>query len=348
MKTVLVTGGCGFIGAHFVRLVLREAGWRVVNVDKLTYAGDLERLHGIEVGNRYRFVKGDIGERDLLEGVFRDETPWAVVNFAAESHVDRSILNPLPFLHTNVLGVHALLEAARSHSTERFVQISTDEVYGDNQGQAPFAEDSPLRPSSPYAASKAAADLLCMAYQRTYGLRVLVVRCCNNYGPFQFPEKLIPFMIVAGLNGEELPVYGDGGQERDWLHVEDACRAILAALDRGRLGSIYNVEAGKLETNLDIVRAVCRVLADEARLDAGALLGRIRFITDRPGHDRCYEMDSHRVREELGWSPHVPFESGLRQTVRWYLDHQDWVKRVTSGEYRTYHEAVYQLGWKLQ
>lgn len=347
MKTVLVAGGCGFIGAHFVRHLLKRTDWRVVNLDKLTYAGDLNRLQGVDAGDRYRFVRGDITDQGLLNELFQEEAPGAVVNFAAESHVDRSILNPLPFLETNVMGVQALLEATRRHGTDRFLQISTDEVYGDAEGRPPSTEDSPLRPGSPYAASKAAADLLCLAYQRTYNAPALIVRCCNNFGPLQFPEKLIPFMVGAALRGDDLPIYGDGGQQRDWLYVEDACAAGQAVLERGAPGSIYNASTGSLRSNLDVVHTVCDLLAEEGGLDRRDLVGRIRFVKDRPGHDRRYEVDAGRIRREFGWSPQIPFETGLRQTVRWYLAHQTWLKQATSGEYRDYVEAVYTRGWEL-
>ena len=345
MKTILVTGGCGFIGSHFVRLLLRRTAWRVINLDKLTYAGNLENLAEVEAGTRYRFVKGDIADRALVGGLLQEEKPWAVVSFAAESHVDRSILDASPFLQTNVIGAQVLMERCRYHSVERFVQVSTDEVYGDAEGREPFSERSPLIPSSPYAASKAAADLLCLAYRRTYGLPILVVRSSNNYGPFQFPEKLIPLMIRNALNGEDLPVYGDGLQRREWLYVEDNCGAILTVLERGTPGSVYNVGAAEEHTNLEIVRAICRLVADEAGLDQDGLLNRLRFVPDRPGHDRRYALKTQMICEELGWSPVVPLETGLRRTIRWYLDNSEWVKRVTSGEYRTYYESVYLHAW---
>jgi len=345
MNTVLVTGGCGFIGSRFVRLILDWGEWRVVNLDKLSYAGNLENLDGLKEGTCYRFVKGDIADPTSVQSLFQGERPWAVVNFAAESHVDRSIMDPSPFLRSNIMGFEVLLEAARRHGVERFVQVSTDEVYGDAEEQEPFHEGSPLTPSNPYAASKAAADLLCLAYCRTFDLPVLIVRSTNNYGPFQFPEKLIPLMISNALNSEELPVYGDGGQRRDWLYVEDNCAAIFRVLQSGQVGTIYNVGVGGNRTNLEVVRAICRLLAEEAQLDLEALLGSIRFITDRPGHDRRYALNTRRIQEELGWVPQVAFETGLRRTVRWYLEHQDWVRRVVSGEYRAYYEAVYLRAW---
>ncbi len=343
--SVLVTGGCGFIGAHFVRYLLTQTDWRVVNLDLLTYAGDLSRFQGIDTGDRYRFVRGDLADRGLLKTVFDEESPRAVVNFAAESHVDRSILDPWPFIQTNIAGVQALLEATRQHGTDRFLHISTDEVYGDTEGRPPASEESPLRPSSPYAASKAAADLLCLAYRRTYDARVLLVRCCNTFGPFQFPEKLIPFMIRAALSGDDLPVYGDGGQRRDWLFVDDACVAVRAVLEKGALGSAYNASTGTLRSNLDVVYAVCDLLAEEGGPKANEVRGRVRFVQDRPGHDRRYDMDGARIRRDLGWSPQVSFEAGLRQTVRWYLGNQAWLKQVTSGDYRAYVEAVYSREW---
>lgn len=345
MKTILVTGGCGFIGSHFVRLMLRETEWRAINLDKLTYAGDPERLADVSEGERYRFVHGDIGDRTLVDTVLAEEHPWAVVNFAAESHVDRSILDASTFVRTNVAGVQTLIDACRQHHVVRLVQISTDEVYGDLEGTDAAAEDSPLRPSSPYAASKAAADLLCLAARRTYRLPVVIVRSANNYGPFQYPEKLIPLMIRNALGGEDLPLYGDGQQVRDWLHVQDNCEAILRIVQKGAVGAIYNVSAGQLETNASVVRSVCHLLAEEAGLDAGDLLGRIRHVPDRPGHDRRYAMRSDLIRRHLAWAPRTPIDEGLRQTVRWYLQNRDWIARVTTGTHRAYYDAVHGKSW---
>jgi len=345
MKTLLVTGGCGFIGSHFVHMLLKQADWRVLNLDKLTYAGGLESLTDIKEGSRYHFVQGDISDATLVNRLFEEERPWVVVNFAAESHVDRSILDPSPFLQTNTIGTHVLLEASRCHRVERFIHISTDEVYGDAEGKKSFHEESPLHPSSPYAASKAAADLLCLAYERTYGVPILIVRSSNNYGPFQFPEKLIPLIIRNALIGEELPVYGDGLQQRDWLYTEDNCRAIFLVLERGEPGSIYNVGTEEEQTNLEVIRSVCRLLAQESRLDDGKLLERLRFVPDRPGHDRRYAMSTEKVRRELGWAPTVPFETGLRETVRWYIEHRDRLVRVASKDYQAYYEAVYNRAW---
>jgi len=346
MKTVLVTGGCGFIGSHFVRLLLQRTAYRVVNLDKLTYAGNLENLAGVEEGERYRFVKGDICSRTTVDQLFQEERPWAVVNFAAESHVDRSILDATPFLQTNVIGVQILLDGSRSHDVERFVQISTDEVYGDADGKEPFPEESLLMPSSPYAASKAAGELLCPAYQRTYGLPILIVRSTNNYGPVQFPEKLVPLMIRNALGGKDLPIYGDGLQHRDWLYVVDNCRAILTVLQQGNPGSIYNIGAGEEPTNLELVHTICRLLAEEAKMDLDTILKHLEFVPDRPGHDRRYALNTENIRQDLAWVPEVSFEIGLRKTIRWYLGHRDWMDRVISGEYQRYYDAVYSRAWE--
>jgi len=346
MKTVLVTGGCGFIGSQFIRFLLRQSGWRVVNVDKLTYAGNLENLSGLTEGANYRFVKGDVTEKDLVGGLFQKEQPCAVVNFAAESHVDRSILDSSPFLLTNILGVQVLLDSSRRYGVERFIQISTDEVYGDADGKEPFVEESPLHPSSPYAASKASADLLCQAYQRTYSVPIIICRSSNNYGPFQFPEKLIPLIIRNALMANALPVYGDGKQRRDWLYVEDNVEAISCVLHKGRIGAIYNIGTEQERTNLDVVRNICQLLSEEAGLDIKMLAERTQSVADRPGHDRRYAMRVKRIRRELGWTARVSIEIGLRQTVLWYLKNQEWVYRVTTGEYRNYYESVYVRAWR--
>ena len=341
MKTVMVTGGCGFIGSHFVHLLLARTDWRVVNLDALTYAGNLENLSDVEPGKRYRFVKGDITDAALVEQVFQEEKPQAVVNFAAETHVDRSILDSTPFLKTNILGVQVLLENSRRHGVRRFIQISTDEVYGDADGQDPFSEDASLRPSSPYASSKASSDLLALAHRRTYVLPVIITRSTNNYGPYQFPEKLIPLLIHNALIGAALPIYGDGLQRRDWIYVEDNTEAILRVLERGQIGCIYNIGVGEERTNLEVVQTICRLLAEEADMDMERLLRLIKFIADRPGHDRLYALNTRRIHQELEWYPKVSFEPGLRRTIRWYLEQQDWVQRVTSGEYRAYYDSVY-------
>jgi len=344
MKTILVTGGCGFIGSNFVRLLATATDYRIVNFDKLTYAGNLENVADIDRA-RMRFVHGDICDRALVERILGEEKPWAVVNFAAESHVDRSILDSTPFLHNNIGGVQALLEAVRRVSVERFLHISTDEVYGDKEGKAPSKEDSNLAPSSPYSASKAAADLLCFSYRRTYGLPIVITRSSNNYGPYQFPEKLIPLLLRNGLGGLDFPVYGDGQQIRDWIHVEDNCRALLAVLEKGQVGSIYNIGTSEERSNLAVVEAICGAIAAHQGVSPNQLIARIRYVTDRPGHDRRYALDTSKVRQELGWRPRIDFPSGLQQTVDWYLQHADWVARVTSGEYRKYYESVYTQSW---
>ena len=345
MKTILVTGGCGFIGSHFLRLVQAKTDWRSVNLDSLTYAGNLDNITDIREGSRYRFVKGDITDGGLVDRLLQEEKPDAVVNFAAESHVDRSILDATPFLATNIIGVQVLLDASRRNGIERFVQISTDEVYGDIEDGEPRSEASHLSPGSPYAASKASADLLCLAYYRTFGFPVSIVRSSNNYGPFQFPEKLIPLMIRNAGSSQPLPVYGDGLQCREWLHVEDNARAILKVLKKGHPGTIYNIGSGEEQTNLFVVRTICQIMAEESGMDPEAVLAQIEYVADRPGHDRRYALDSQRLRQGLGWSPKTNFKAGLKNTVRWYLNNQDWVGRVTSGEYRNYYEAVYSKSW---
>jgi dTDP-glucose 4,6-dehydratase len=344
MKTILVTGGCGFIGSNFVRLLSAETDWRIVNLDKLTYAGNLANVADI-AGDRIRFVRGDICDRTLVEGILKEEKPWAVVNCAAESHVDRSILDASPFLQTNIGGVQALLEAIRNYPVERFLHISTDEVYGDKDGRDASKEDSLLAPSSPYAATKAAADLLCFSYRRTHGLPVIVTRSSNNYGPYQFPEKLIPLLIRNALSEMELPVYGDGKQIRDWLYVEDNCRAIQAVLENGNVGSIYNIGTGEERTNVDVVHALCAAIAEHRGVDLNKLQQHIRSVADRPGHDRRYALDTSKIRAEIGWRPGMNFTAGLKKTVDWYLTHSDWMSQVVSGEYRKYYDSVYAQAW---
>jgi dTDP-glucose 4,6-dehydratase len=280
-----------------------------------------------------------------VETLFGEESPWAVVNFAAESHVDRSIVDSAPFLHTNVIGTQVLLDASRRHGVERFLQVSTDEVYGDIEGQPASTEDSSLIPSSPYSASKAAGDFLCLAYARTHKFPVLITRSSNNYGPNQFPEKLIPLIIRNGMEGQPIPVYGDGLQSRDWLYVEDNCQAILESLERGRLGAVYNVGGGGDRPNIEVVRTICALLAEEAGLDHDALQKQIRFVQDRPGHDRRYALDIQKISSELGWKPSVAFAEGLRRTVRWYLDNRTWVERAASGAFRDYYNTVYGESW---
>jgi dTDP-glucose 4,6-dehydratase len=323
---LLVTGGAGFIGSNLVRLLLAERpADRVVVLDALTYAGNVENLAGLE-GPRYRFVRGDIADGKLLLDLWRSERIEAVLHLAAESHVDRSILAPAVFIETNVRGTQVLLEAARELGVKRFVHVSTDEVYGSLGPTGLFTEDSPLAPSSPYSASKASSDLLALAYGRTYGLPVVVTRCSNNYGPYQFPEKLIPLMIVNALRDEPLPIYGDGMNVRDWIHVDDHCRGLLAALDRGAPGQVYNLGGANERHNLDLVKRVLALLGKPESL--------LRFVQDRPGHDRRYAIDASKAAAQLGWTPRRRFEEGLADTVRWYVEHRGWWERILSGEYR--------------
>jgi len=331
---LLVTGGCGFIGSNLVRLLLAERpDWRVVNLDKLTYAGNAESLAEVSGSPRYRFVRGDVANGELVGEVMRSERVEAVMHLAAESHVDRSILSPAVFIETNVRGTQVLLEAARELGVGRFLHVSTDEVYGSLGPDGHFTEDTPLAPSSPYSASKAASDLLALAYAHTFQVPVVVTRCSNNYGPYQFPEKLIPLMIANALRDEPLPVYGDGLNVRDWIHVEDHCRGLLAALERGRAGRVYNFGARAERRNIEIVKQVLGHLGKPESL--------IRFVKDRLGHDRRYAIDPARVEGELGWAPRHRFEEALAATVRWYVEHRPWWERILSGEYSKYYETQY-------
>ncbi|MBA4378057.1 MAG: dTDP-glucose 4,6-dehydratase [Gemmatimonas sp.] len=333
---LLVTGGAGFIGANYVRLLLERGGDRVVNLDLLTYAGNLENLAGCEDRTEYRFVRGDVRDRALLDRLLSEERIEAVVHFAAESHVDRSIDDPREFLDCNILGTQTLLEASRRAGVARFLQVSTDEVYGSLGPTGLFTEETPLAPNSPYAASKAAADLVCRAYHHTYGFPVLITRCSNNYGPYQFPEKLIPLMIANALEGRPLPVYGDGRNVRDWLYVRDHCEAVDAVLRRGRPGGVYNVGGNNEMQNLQIVRLLLELLGlDESR---------ITFVKDRPGHDRRYAIDATLIRDELGWAPRHRFRDGIRDTVDWYLANRAWWEKVRSGAYREYYDRLYGAG----
>ena len=333
---LLVTGGAGFIGANYVRLLLERGGDRVVNLDLLTYAGNLENLAGCEDRTEYRFVRGDVRDRALLDRLLSEERIEAVVHFAAESHVDRSIDDPREFLDCNILGTQTLLEASRRAGVARFLQVSTDEVYGSLGPTGLFTEETPLAPNSPYAASKAAADLVCRAYHHTYGFPVLITRCSNNYGPYQFPEKLIPLMIANALEGRPLPVYGDGRNVRDWLYVRDHCEAVDAVLRRGRPGGVYNVGGNNEMQNLQIVRLLLDLLGlDESR---------ITFVKDRPGHDRRYAIDATLIRDELGWAPRHRFRDGIRDTVDWYLANRAWWEKVRSGAYREYYDRLYGAG----
>jgi len=344
MESILVTGGAGFIGSCFVRQWIAERAAAVVVLDKLTYAGNLESLAPAAASPRFHFQRGDMGDPQLVGRLLADFRPRAIVNFAAESHVDRSIDGPAAFVETNVVGTFQLLQAARAYwhglaeperGRFRFLHVSTDEVYGSLGPAGKFVETTPYAPNSPYSASKAASDHFVRAYHHTYGLPVLVTNCSNNYGPYQFPEKLIPLMILNAVEGRPLPVYGDGQNVRDWLYVEDHCRAICAVLDQGAIGQTYNIGGDCEQTNLQIVRAVC---ATVERLRPGLphapCSSLITFVTDRPGHDRRYAIDATRIRRELGWRPQEDFASGLEATVRWYLENGPWVENVTSGKYQ--------------
>jgi dTDP-glucose 4,6-dehydratase len=331
---ILVTGGAGFIGSCFVRLALQNSELEIVNVDKLTYAGNLENLASIADHPRYRFIKTDLCDLDLLRRIFAETTPAAVVHFAAESHVDRSIFAPTPVFDTNLRGTFHLLETMRAQRVDRFIHVSTDEVYGSLEAPLEADENFPLRPSSPYSAAKAGSDLLALAYHTTYKLPVIVTRASNNYGPYQFPEKLIPLMISNALEDKPLPVYGDGMQVRDWLYVEDHCRAILAILEKGRDGEIYNIGGNRSLPNKDVVD---RILAS-----TGKPSSLITYVTDRPGHDRRYALSSEKLTRETGWSPQMDFERGLTATVEWYRANAQWVQHVKSGEYQTYYARNYE------
>lgn len=331
-ETILVTGGCGFIGSNFVRYMLRNYNYKVINVDKLTYAGNLENLSDISDHPNYEFVRGDIADKDMIEGLASKGFD-AIINFAAESHVDRSIEDPRVFIETNVLGTQVLLEAARKYGILRFVQISTDEVYGSLGPRGSFKETSPLGPNSPYSASKTAADLLVRAYYKTYGLATIITRCSNNYGPYQFPEKLIPLMISNALEDKPLPIYGDGMNVRDWIYVEDHSRAIDLIVHRGREGEVYNIGANNELPNIEIVKIILKRLNKPESL--------IKFVVDRPGHDQRYAIDSAKLRNEMGWDTVYPFEEGIDLTIRWYVEHQDWWEKIKSGEYLHYYEKMY-------
>ena len=333
MTTYVVTGGAGFIGSNFVRLALAaRTDLKIIDIDLLTYAGNLENLDGVPQ-DRHTFIRADITDPEAMERAV-PEGADALINFAAETHVDRSILGPLAFVRTNVLGTQVLLDVARAKGVKRFVQVSTDEVYGSlGPGEPPFTEDRPPAPSSPYAASKAGADMLVLAAHHTYGQDVVITRCSNNYGPYQFPEKLIPLMLSNALEDQPLPIYGDGRQIRDWIHTDDHSRAVLAAIEKGRPGRIYNIGARNERYNIDVVREILRQLGKPQSL--------IRHVADRPGHDRRYGIDPGRTERELGWRPQVPFEEGLARTIRWYRDHQDWWRRVKDGSYREFYEKWY-------
>ena len=338
-KTIIVTGGAGFIGSNFVYYMLRKYPfYRIVCLDALTYAGNLSTLEKAihDHPDNFRFAKGDIRDKELVEKLFEEEHPDIVVNFAAESHVDRSILNPQEFLQTNILGPQVLMDACRKYNVSRYHQVSTDEVYGDlplDRSDLFFTENTNLHASSPYSASKASADLVVMAYHRTYGLPVSISRCSNNYGPYHFPEKLIPLMIINALNDKPLPVYGDGLNVRDWLYVEDHCKAIDMIIHGDCVGEVYNVGGHNEKSNIEIVKLILKELGKPESL--------ITFVEDRKGHDRRYAIDPSKISRELGWEPETKFENGIVKTIQWYLDHKDWWEEIISGEYQNYYNKMY-------
>jgi dTDP-glucose 4,6-dehydratase len=336
MKEVLVTGGCGFIGTNLLRYILENRpDWEVVNLDQLTYAGNLENTDGLSTRYpaRYSFVRGDITDAPFIDELFGRRRFDLVMNLAAESHVDRSIHGAGVFIRTNVQGVQVLLDAALKHGVKRFLQVSTDEVYGSLGTSGSFHEGLPLAPNSPYSASKAAADLLVRAYIHTHGLDAVITRCSNNYGPYQFPEKLIPLMVLNAIKEKELPVYGNGRNVRDWIYVEDHCRGIVAVAEKGVSGEAYNLGGGAEKENIEIVRTICRHLNRPETL--------IRFVKDRPGHDFRYAMDHSKITRDLGWSPRIDFDEGLAETIEWYLANETWWERILSGDYRNYSERMY-------
>lgn len=337
MKTYLVTGGAGFIGSNFVLYMLEKyKDITIVNVDKLTYAGNLETLESVMENPRFTFVKGDIADRGAVYALFEKEHPDVVVNFAAESHVDRSVVDPGIFLQTNILGTGVLMDACRKYGIQRYHQVSTDEVYGDlplDRTDLFFTEQTPIHTSSPYSASKASADLLVQAYHRTFGLPVSISRCSNNYGPYHFPEKLIPLMIANALNDKPLPVYGTGENVRDWLYVTDHCVAIDLIVRKGRVGEVYNIGGHNERTNLQVVKTILKALDKPESL--------IHFVTDRPGHDMRYAIDPTKIHEELGWLPTTPFDEGIQKTIRWYLENKSWWEHIISGDYQNYYERMY-------
>lgn len=331
---VLVTGGAGFIGSNFVRYMVKKyPEYQIVNLDLLTYAGNLENLKEVENKPNYKFVKGDIADHEFINGFFAEEKFDYVINFAAESHVDRSITDPGIFVRTNVQGTQALLDAAKNIGVKKYLQVSTDEVYGTLGETGYFTEETPLAPNSPYSASKAGADLLVRAYHETYGMPVNITRCSNNYGPFHFPEKLIPLMIINALHDKDLPVYGDGLNVRDWLYVEDHCEAIDTVLHKGVVGEVYNIGGNNEHTNIEIVKTILKHLGKPESL--------IKFVKDRPGHDRRYAIDATKIRTELGWEPKHTFETGIKETIDWYLENKDWWENIISGEYQQYFKQQY-------
>ena len=336
MENILITGGAGFIGSNFVKYMLDNYDYNILNFDKLTYAGNLENLTDIEKNPKYKFFKGDICEPAMIEKAVDENDIDTIINFAAESHVDRSILGAKEFIETNVLGSQTLLDVTKEKSLAKYLQVSTDEVYGslpEDKKEIKFTEKTPLTTNSPYSASKASADLLCNAYFHTHKLPVLITRCSNNYGPYQFPEKLIPLMIAKAKDGEKLPVYGDGKNIRDWLYVEDHCSAICEVLHKGKIGDVYNIGGNNEWYNIDIVKLILKMLGKSEE--------QISYVKDRPGHDRRYAIDSTKIQTELGWKPKFQFEGGIEKTIKWYLDNEDWWRKVMSGEYLKYYEQNY-------
>lgn len=332
MTKILITGGAGFIGSNFVKYMIdKYPDYEIVNLDALTYCGNLENLKSIEFKDNYSFIKGDIRDKDLVSDIVKDCD--YVINFAAESHVDRSIEDPEIFIKSNVLGTQVLLNASKKANIKKYLQISTDEVYGSLGSEGYFTEKTPLQPNSPYSASKASADLIVRAYHNTFGMPVNITRCSNNYGPYQFPEKLIPLMISNALEDKPLPVYGDGKNIRDWLHVYDHCSAIDLVLHEGKIGEVYNIGGNNEKQNIDIVKLILEDLGKDESL--------IKFVDDRLGHDRRYAIDSTKIQEELGWMPKYTFEVGIKETIQWYLDNQDWIEQVKSGEYQKYYKKMY-------
>ncbi len=336
MKNILVTGGAGFIGSNYINYILNERDdFLIINLDKLTYAGNLENLKSSQAKKNYHFVRGDIANSDLVNFIFEKFKIKYVVNFAAESHVDRSISGSEIFFRTNVIGTNLLLETARKFEVEKFLQISTDEVYGSLGKEGLFSENTPLSPNSPYASSKAAADMMALAFHHTFGMPVVVTRCSNNYGPFQFPEKLIPLMIINSLNNKKLPVYGDGLNVRDWIYVIDHNKAINLVLEKGKVGEIYNIGASNELPNIEIVKLILKYLHKSEDL--------IQFVKDRPGHDRRYAIDSTKIKKELGWTPEFSFEKAIEKTIDWYVQNKSWWERIINGEYQKYYETQYKL-----
>jgi len=336
MQNILVTGGAGFIGSNFIKYILKNYDYNIFNYDKLTYAGNLENLTDIENNANYKFIKGDICELENVKKVLTDNNIDTIINFAAESHVDRSILGSREFIVTNVLGTQTLLDIFKDLKLEKYLQVSTDEVYGslpEDKKELKFTEQNPIKTNSPYSASKASADLLCNSYFHTHKLPILITRCSNNYGPYQFPEKLIPLMIAKALDGEKLPVYGDGKNVRDWLYVDDHCSAICEVLHKGKIGEVYNIGGNNEWYNIDIVKLILKTLKKSEE--------QILYVKDRPGHDRRYAIDSSKIQNELGWKPAYDFERGIESTIKWYIENESWWRKVMSGEYLKYYEKNY-------